>query len=89
MVRSMLAALGLFVIQMLRLRLYQLHTTTLAARAFILAALAGCYVESGNPMFISLIGVVGLGFALTFTGVLLDRRGPAPATVRVVTSAAS
>lgn len=79
MVGVPLAALGLFVVQVVRLKLTQLHTTTLAARVFIVGSLVGLYLESGDPMFAVLVGIVGFGFLLTLTGVLLDRRAAARA----------
>ena len=69
-----LFALGVFVLQIIRLGLRQLYTTTLAVRVVILAVIAGLYATSSDPLFIVLLAIVGLGFVLTGTSYLLDRR---------------
>jgi len=69
-----LFALGVFVAQVVRLGLVQLYTTTLAVRVVILAVLVWLYASSSDPLFLVLLGIVGLGFVLTGTSYLLDRR---------------
>jgi len=69
-----LFALGVFVAQVVRLGLAQLYTTTLAVRVVILAVLVWLYASSSDPLFLVLLGIVGLGFVLTGTSYLLDRR---------------
>jgi hypothetical protein len=69
-----LLALGLLIVQIIRHRLEVLYTTTLAARALILAVLIGLYVYVRDPFFLVLIGIVGLGVVLTGGSYLLDRR---------------
>ena len=69
-----LFALGVFVAQVVRYALVQLYTTTLAVRVVILAVLVWLYASSGDPLFLVLLGIVGLGFVLTGTSYLLDRR---------------
>ena len=72
-----LFALGVFVLQIIRLGLRQLYTTTLAVRVVILAVIAGLYATSSDPLFIVLLAIVGLGFVFTGTSYLLDRRDKA------------
>src|SRR5687767_2472918 len=74
MVGVPLACLGIFVVQMIRHRVEALYSTTLFVRVFIISSLLGLYLSSGDPMFLVLIGIVGLGFGLTLTSYLLDRR---------------
>jgi len=69
-----LFALGVVVAQVVRLGLAQLYTTTLAVRVVILAVLVWLYASSSDPLFLVLLGIVGLGFVLTGTSYLLDRR---------------
>ena len=69
-----LFALGVFVLQAIRFGLTQLYTTTLAVRIPILVVLAWLYVTSSDPLFLVLLAIVGLGFVLTGTSYLLDRR---------------
>jgi uncharacterized protein YjeT (DUF2065 family) len=74
LVGVVLFALGVFVAQVVRLHLEQLYATTLAVRVVILAVLVWLYAASSDPLFLVLLGVVGLGFVLTGTSYLLDRR---------------
>jgi len=76
-----LTSLGVFVAQMIRLRLEALYTTTLAVRIFIVSSLTWLYLTSRNPFFLVLVGIVALGFVLTSTAYLADRRsvGSSPA----------
>jgi uncharacterized protein YjeT (DUF2065 family) len=69
-----LFALGIFVLQLVRHRVEVLYPTTLAVRAVILAVLLGLYLGSGDPLFISLLIIVGFGFALTGVSYWLDRQ---------------
>jgi len=69
-----LFALGVFVAQVVRYGITQLYTTTLAVRVVILLVLVWLYVSTADPLFLVLLGIVGLGFVLTGTSYLLDRR---------------
>ncbi len=69
-----LFALGVFVAQVQRLGIAQLYTTTLAVRAVILAVLVWLFASSSDPLFLVLLGIVGLGVVITGTSYLLDRR---------------
>ena len=66
--------LGIMVFQIVRLRLEALYTTLLGVRVGILVALLGLFVASSDPLFIVLMGVVGLGVVLTATSYWLDRQ---------------
>ena len=69
-----LLALGVVIVQIIRHRVEALYTTTLAVRSVIMVVLAGLFIYSRDPLFISLIIVVGLGMVLTGSSYLRDRR---------------
>jgi uncharacterized protein YjeT (DUF2065 family) len=69
-----LLALGIVIVQIIRHRLEVLYTTTLVVRVFIMLVLAGLLIYSGDPLFISLMVVVGLGMVLTGSSYLSERR---------------
>ena len=69
-----LLALGIVVLQILRNRVAALYGTTLIVRSVILAGLLGLYVYARDPVFLTLLGIVGFGFILTGVSYLRDRR---------------
>jgi uncharacterized protein YjeT (DUF2065 family) len=69
-----LLALGIVIVQIIRHSLEVLYPTTLIVRTFIMAVLVGLLIYSRDPLFISLIFVVGFGMILTGTSYVLDRR---------------
>jgi uncharacterized protein YjeT (DUF2065 family) len=73
-----LLALGIVIVQIIRYKVEVLYTTTLIVRALIVLVLVGLFIYSHDPLFISLIVVVGFGMILTGTSYLLDRRSIAP-----------
>ena len=70
----LLLSLGIFVIQLIRHQVSELYGTTLIIRTIILIALVGLYLMSGDPLMITLLVIVGLGFVFTLTGYLLDQK---------------
>ena len=66
--------LGIMAAQIIRHRMEALYTTLLTVRGGILVVLFGLYLYSGDPLFITLILVVGLGVVLTGTSYWLDRQ---------------
>jgi len=74
LVGVVLLALGIIVFQIIRLRAEVLYSTTLIARSVILVCLLGLYLYARDPLFLTLIGIVGLGFILTGVSYLMDRR---------------
>ena len=69
--------LGVLAAQIVRQRIEMLYTTLLAVRGGILVVLLGLYLYSGDPLFITLMVVVGLGVLLTGTSYWLDRQSQA------------
>ncbi len=70
----LLLSIGIFVIQLIRHQVSELYGTTLIVRTIILIALVALYFISRDPLMISLLVIVGLGFALTLTSYILDRK---------------
>ena len=70
----LLFALGVVIVQIIRHQIEALYTTTLVVRVLIVLVLAGLFIYSHDPLFISLIVVVGIGMILTSTSYLTDRR---------------
>jgi uncharacterized protein YjeT (DUF2065 family) len=69
-----LLALGIVIVQIIRHSLEVLYPTTLIVRTFIMVVLVGLLIYSRDPLFISLLVVVGFGMILTGTSYALDRR---------------
>jgi uncharacterized protein YjeT (DUF2065 family) len=70
----LLLAIGIIVVEIIRLRVEALYPITLMVRALFLAAFLGFYLYTRDPLFLVILGVVGLGFLLTGTSFWLDRR---------------
>src|SRR6266498_1322722 len=66
----MILGLGLIVIQVIRLRLEQLYSTLWAIRLLFCIGWLGLYLYSGDPYFLVLLAIVGLGFIWTGINVL-------------------
>ena len=76
---TLLLVLGVIVAQIIRHRVEVLYATTVVVRLIILAALAGLFFQSSDPLFLVLIAIVGIGVLLTGTSYLLERRQPSSA----------
>lgn len=72
-VAMMSLALGALIAQTLRHRLTMLYPLGFFMPAAMLAGFAGLYRLSGDPLFLTVLGVVGVGVVLTGTSLLLDR----------------
>ena len=70
----LLLALGILIAQMIRLRAHALYPTTLVVRAIILAALAAFYASTRDPMMLILFAIVAIGWVITLSAFLADRR---------------
>lgn len=80
-----LFALGVVVVQIIRHHVEALYPTTLAVRSVIVVVLAALFLYSRDPLFISLIVVVGIGMILTGSSYLTDRRRAAANTLQAST----
>jgi hypothetical protein len=76
LVGVLLLALGIVILQIVRIHVDVLYSTTLAVRSVILVCLFGLYLYSPDPLFLTLLGIVGFGFVLTGVSYWLDRRRP-------------
>lgn len=74
MLGTLLLALSVVILQIIRHNVSILYPTTLIVRSVILAAFAALYVAYRDPMLLVLIGIVGLGFIFTATSYRRDRR---------------
>lgn len=68
-----LLGLDILVFQIVRLRLEQLYLTTLIVRVFFLVVLAALFAISGDPFFLVVFGIVGVGVAITGYSYLRER----------------
>ncbi|HSB60164.1 MAG TPA: hypothetical protein VLI67_00495 [Vicinamibacteria bacterium] len=75
---AFMLALAVVVVQIVRQRVESMYSATLMARTLLLATIVGLYLESGDPLFLVLTGIVGLGMLLTTVGFVSDRRRGRP-----------
>lgn len=61
----LMSGLGLSVFGMIRTRSYDLYPATLVIRAYFIVCIAVFYAMTGDPLFLVLAGIVGLGLVLT------------------------
>jgi uncharacterized protein YjeT (DUF2065 family) len=73
-VGMLMLALGVIVLQVVHHRVEALYTTTLIVRSGMLPIMLGLYLYSNDPLFITLLVVVGVGVVLTGTSYWLDKR---------------
>ncbi len=70
----LLTGLGMVVIGIIRTRSEALYPATLVIRVFFLACMAAFYFMTHDPLFLVLLAIVGLGFVLTLSSYLSDRK---------------
>ena len=70
----LMSGLGLSVFGMIRARSSQQYPATLFMRVYFLACFVAFYGMTRDPLFLTLLGIVGLGFLLTLASYLLDRK---------------
>jgi uncharacterized protein YjeT (DUF2065 family) len=66
--------LGIMVLQMIRLRLSSLYSTTLIVRSFFFVCLISFYILNHDPFFLVLLVIISIGIVLTTTSYILDKR---------------
>jgi len=74
LVGVLLLVIGILIVQIIRVRLEALYSTTLVARALISATLLWLYLNTGDPFFAVILVIVLIGVAITGISYLLDRR---------------
>ena len=75
----LMSGLGLSVFGMIRARSSELYPATLLMRVYFIACIVAFYAMTSDPLFLILVGIVGLGFGLTLFSYLTDRRNLARA----------
>ncbi|MGH2569016.1 MAG: hypothetical protein ACRDGA_11815 [Bacteroidota bacterium] len=70
----LILGLEIIVVQIIRLRVAVLYPTTLFVRTVFLASFVWLYGLSGDPLFLTLLGIVGFGVLLTLFSFIKDRR---------------
>ena len=70
----LLISLAIIIAQIIRRKVEVLYSTTLVVRIFICAGLIGLYISSHDPLFLTLLVIVGLCVVLTGTCYYLDKR---------------
>jgi len=70
--------LAAIVTQVIRFRLDVLYPTLIGVRVFFCAAYIALFVSTGDPFFLSVLGVVGLGLAASSASFVMDRRAARP-----------
>ena len=74
-----MSGLGLLIFGMIRAHSSELYPATLFMRVYFIACIVAFYAMTGDPLFLVLVGIVGLGFGLTLFSYLTDRRSLARA----------
>jgi hypothetical protein len=70
----LLLGLGILVAQIVRHRIAALYLTTLAVRAVFCVGFVVLYALSRDPLFLVLLGVVGIGIVATSISYLADAK---------------
>jgi hypothetical protein len=69
----LMSGLGLSIFGMIRARSYQQYPATLFLRAYFIICIVAFYMITSDPLFLVLVAIVGLGFALTLGSYFIDR----------------
>jgi hypothetical protein len=70
----LMSGLGLSIFGMIRARAFKLYPATLFMRVYFIICFVAFYFATHDPLFLVLLGVVGLGLVLTLASYLRDRR---------------
>ena len=71
---SLMLALAIIVLQIIRLRAEILYPTTLIVRGYLSVCLVGFYLAFRDPLFLVILGIVALGMSFTVAGFVTDRK---------------
>lgn len=66
--------LGIMIVQMMRLRLSDLYSTTLVVRSFFFVCLLSLYKLNHDLFFLVLLVILSIGIVLTTTSYILDKQ---------------
>jgi hypothetical protein len=70
----LMSGLGLSIFGMIRARSWELYPATLFMRVYFIVCIVAFYVMTADPLFLVLVGIVGLGLVLTLGSYLFDRK---------------
>ncbi len=70
----LILGLGIIVVQIIRHRVEVLYPTTLIVRSIFLASFVWLYYLSRDPLFLTLLGIVGFGVLVTLFSFIKDRK---------------
>ncbi len=70
----LMSGLGLSILGMIRARSFELYPATLFIRGYFIVCIVAFYAMTRDPLFLILLGIVGLGLTLTLGSYILDRR---------------
>ncbi|NJK52984.1 MAG: hypothetical protein HC936_09450 [Leptolyngbyaceae cyanobacterium SU_3_3] len=66
------------IVQMMRLRLSSLYSTTLMVRSFFFICLLSFYMLNHDPFFLVSLVILSIGIVLTATSYILDKQYALP-----------
>ena len=66
--------LAIIVAQIIRLRIDALYSTLVAVRVVFCAIYIAMYVQTGNPFFLAVLAIVGLGLIASSIAYVIDGR---------------
>ncbi len=70
----LMSGLGMTVFGIIRSRVAELYPATLVIRLYFLVSIIVFYMMTHDPLFLVLFAIVALGFVLTLSSFILDRR---------------
>ena len=73
----LMSGLGISVFGIIRARAAELYPATLFIRPYFLICIVVFYMMTHDPLFLVMFVIVALGFILTLSSFILDRRKPA------------
>lgn len=70
----LMSGLGITVFGIIRARVAELYPATLVIRLYFLVCIVVFYLMTRDPLFLVIFAIVALGFILTLSSFILDRR---------------
>ncbi len=70
----LMSGLGITVFGIIRARVSELYPATLVIRLYFLICIVVFYTMTHDPLFLVIFAIVALGFILTLSSFILDRR---------------
>jgi len=72
----LMSGMGLSIFEVIRAHSTELYVATLFIRVYFIVCFIAFCAMTRDPLFLVLVGVVGLGFVLTLSAYFLDRGSP-------------